>query len=303
VHACPVDSAKIMARRSIEIGAGLLTWEGRGGRLVMGTLTMRHHAGHSLATEWDALRDAWTAVGKSRVWRKWLARLGSPGLVRVVEVTYSWDNGWHVHLHFVLLVGGEVQAADVDAFRVWLLAKWARSLAAAGMPGALERGQDVHLVDGVAAAVELGKYLAKSTAYGAAESLGRELMGAWSKSARGGFGTDPAWRLAEDFFATGDRAALDKWHEYERGSKGRRQCTWSRGLRELLALGVEKSDEEIAAEEAGDRDLLRISPAGWAAVLAAPWPPSRILEAAEVGGVGGLRDFLLANGIGFVEAS
>src|SRR4051794_3614642 len=38
VWACPVDSAKIMARRSLEIGAGLLTWENRGGRLLMGTL-------------------------------------------------------------------------------------------------------------------------------------------------------------------------------------------------------------------------------------------------------------------------
>ena len=300
VWVCPVDSAKIMARRSLELGAGLLTWEGRGGRLVMGSLTMRHHAGHSLGGEWDALRKAWTSVTCSRVWRRWLDRLGSPGLVRVVEVTYG-ENGWHCHLHFVLLVDGVVQAADVAAFSRWLLPKWGRALAVAGMPGALDRGQDVHLIGGVDGAVELGHYLAKSTAYGVAESLGRELMGAWSKGARGSYGTEPAWRLAERFASTGDRDLLDLWREYEAAAKGRRQCTWSAGLRQLLELGGEKSDEDIAAEEAGDRDLLRITPKGWGNVLAAEWPASRILEVVEQGGVSALRDFLAAEGIGFVE--
>ena len=50
VWACPVCSAKILARRSLELGAGLLAWEAAGGRLVMGTLTMRHHRGHRLAS-------------------------------------------------------------------------------------------------------------------------------------------------------------------------------------------------------------------------------------------------------------
>lgn len=300
VWACPVCSAKILATRSIEIGAGLLSWENRGGQLVMGTLTMRHHAGQPLASEWDALRRAWDSVVRSRVWAKWRDRLGSPGYVLVTEVTFG-DNGWHVHLHFVLLIGGEVQGDEVDSFRAWLLGKWTRALAAAGMPGALDVGQDVHLVGGVDGAVQLGEYLAKSTAYGAAESLGRELMGTWTKLARGLFGTIPAWRLAEEFRACGDKSLLDLWQEYETGSKGRRQCTWSRGLRALLELGTEQTDEDIAAAEAGDSDLVRITPGGWRAVLAAPWAPSRILDVVESGGLPALREFLTVNGIGFLE--
>jgi hypothetical protein len=299
VWACPIDSAKIMARRSLEIGAGLLTWENRGGRLLMGTLTMRHNRGHALASEWDALRDAFASIRKSRVWKKWLGRLGSPGYVLVVEVTYG-EHGWHVHLHFVLLVDGGVNAADVLAFRSWLFAKWGRCLQAVGMPGALAAGQDVHLVEGVAAASELGGYLAKSTAYGAAESLGRELMGTWTKKARGTHATEPAWRLAEQFGTTGDMELLELWHEYERGSKGRRQCTWSRGLRQLLDLGAEQTDEAIAAEQAGDTDLVQITSDGWESVLAARWPASRILDAVEAGGVAGLRQFLDAHGVDYL---
>jgi hypothetical protein len=302
VWACPCCSAKILAKRSLELGVGLLTWEGMGGAMLMGSLTMRHHRGDSLASEFEALNEAWRSVTVSRVWRKWRDRLNSPGYVRVVEVTFSYDNGWHVHIHFVLLVR-DVGPETVAAFSSWLFAKWSRALAAAGMPGALPAGQDLHLVDGVDAASQLGEYLAKSTAYGAAESIGREFFGQFTKAARGTHGTAPAWSIAEQFGEQGEVELLDLWHEYEAGSKGRRQSTWTRGLRELLAVGVEKTDEEIAAEVEGSKDLLYITAAGWSELLRKPWPTSRVLDAVEAGGVEGLRSFLIEHGIEFVEVS
>lgn len=298
VWSCPVCSARILARRSLEIGAGLLSWERQGGRLVMGTLTMRHHRGHSLVQEWDALQESWHGMIRSRVWKKWLRRMGSPGLVRVVEVTYG-DNGWHVHLHFVLLVAEDVDTGLVGEFTGWLFPKWHRALSAAGMPGALARGQDAHLVESVEAAVAVGEYLAKSTAYGAAESLGRELMGTWSKAARGEHGTEPAWRIAERFGWTGEVDLLSLWGEYERGSKGRRQATWTHGLRALLALGEEATDEQIAAEVVGDEDLVQITADGWTAALASGEPLCRILQAVEDGGTERLRDYLDRLGIAY----
>ena len=298
VWSCPVCASKILARRSLEIGVGLLTWENRGGLMVMGTLTMRHHKGHRLVQEWEALSKAWTSVIGSRVWKKWLARLGSPGLVRVVEVT-DGANGWHVHLHFVLLVEGSCSVDLVAEFGVWVTAKWSRALTLAGMPGALVRGQDVHLVSGVEAASDVGEYLVKSTAFGSAESLGRELMGTWSKTARSPHGTEPAWSLAEEFGRSGEVDLLDRWHEYEKGSSGKRQCTWSQGLRALLAVGVEQADEDVAAEEAGDTDLVRITAEGWSAALRSNEPTSRILAAVEHGGVAGLTAYLDQHGIDY----
>jgi hypothetical protein len=295
-----VCSAKILARRSLEIGVGLLTWENAGGSLVMGTLTMRHHKGHGIVQEWDSLQAAWNSILRSKVWKKWLRRLGSPGLVRVAEVTYG-ANGWHVHLHFVLCVDSSSSTQLVEAFGSWIAAKWSRGLEAAGMPGALQLGQDVHLVEGIKAASELGEYLAKSTAYGAAESLGRELMGQWSKGARGVHGTAPAWSIAEAFGETGEVEMLDLWHEYERGSKGRRQCTWSRGLRDLLGIGTESTDEEIAEEVQGDADLVQITAAGWESAWRSAAPTSRILQAVEEGGVIGLRAYLDRQGIEYQE--
>lgn len=298
VWSCPVCSAKVAARRSLEIGCGLLAWERMGGRLLMGTLTMRHHRGHRLEAEWDALTDSWNSILKSKVWARWKTRLGMVGNLRVVEVT-DGDNGWHAHLHLVLLVGGAV-AEDpelVDEFTTWLLGKWSRALERHGFPGALDLGQDVHLVDGVTAAEDMGKYLSKASPYETGEAIGRELLGSWTKGARGEWGTVPAWRIAEHFKATGDADALDRWHEYERVSKGRRQVTWSRGLRDLLGIGQDLSDEAVAAEEIGTVDLLRLDKHAWSMVLAQSWPTSRLLDVLDRKGLAGLCAFLDANGI------
>lgn len=300
IWVCPVCSSKILARRSVETGVLLLGWENLGGRHVMGTLTMRHHKGHSLAQEWEALAAAWDRVIRSRVWRKWKDRVGSPGLVKVVEVTYG-KHGWHVHLHFVLLVDGSCSEVDVEELTGWLVPKWERALAAEGMPGALSVGQELHLVEGVEAASQLGEYLAKSTAYGTAESLGREMFASWSKGSRSWFSTVPVWRLIEEFAETGDAELLQLWREYERVSHGKKQMAWSKGLRELLALGPEKSDEEIAAEEAGDRDLIHISREGWETVLAAEWPACLILDVMERSGVDAVCRFLEENDVEHVE--
>lgn len=297
VWACPCCSAVVSARRSVEIGCGLLAWERMGGRLLMGTLTMRHHRGHRLASEWDALASAWDSVIRSQVWKRWKDRLGMVGNLRVVEVT-DGDNGWHAHLHLVLLIGGDAEALElVNEFTSWLLSKWARALEKRGFPGALDVGQDVHLVEGIEAAAQVGEYLSKASAYGTSESVGRELLGSWTKGARGTWSTVPAWRLAEQFAATGEADLLDRWHEYEKASKGRRQVTWSRGLRDLLDLDAELSDEAVAAEEVGTVDLLRLDKHAWAMVLAQPWPTSRLLDVLDKRGLSGLRAFLDANGI------
>ena len=300
IWVCPVCSSKILARRSVETGVLLLGWENLGGRIVMGTLTMRHHQGHSLVEEWDALAKAWKSVLEAGVYRKWKARLGSPGLVKVVEVTYG-RNGWHVHLHFCLLVIGNCSESDVLELGGWLIPKWERALSSAGMPGALEVGQDLHLVEGTEAASQLGEYLSKATAYGTAEALGRELFSSWTKGSLKVHSTMPVWRLIEGFSETGDLDLLGLWHEYERVSHGRKQMAWSKGLRELMDLGPEKSDEEIAAEEAGDRDLIRISREGWQQVLASEWPPSLILDVMENSGVGKVCEMLEYWGIDHME--
>jgi hypothetical protein len=296
-----VCARKVNARRAVEIGAALTEWQRRGGSLVMVTLTMRHHLGHRLSQELDALLGSWRNVNGSAVWRKWLGRLGSPGLVRVVEVTWG-ANGWHAHLHFVLLVSAATSAREVSDLSAWLFPKWSREVSRHGMPGALARGQDAHLVDSATASDALGSYLSKPPP-DAPMDLGRELTGAASKSARSAFGTSPAWSLLGDFLVTGDADVLDRWHEYERATHGRRQIAWSRGLRDLLAIGQEVDDLDVATEAAGDEPVVFISRAGWATVLGLPEPSSRVLAAMNDHGATGLRAYLDAHGVDYREAA
>ena len=299
VWVCPVCSAKILARRSVETGVMMLAWEHRGGALALGTVTMRHNAGHSLSELWTALAAAWSSVIGSRVWRKWGERLGSPGLVKVVEVNWG-VNGWHVHIHYALLLGGGTTDGELSQLSAWLVPKWQRAVRRSGFD-ALPIGQELHLVTGVDAAEQLGEYMTKATAYGTSGGLGRELFGAASKRAQGDYSTVPVWRLLEDVVATGELGLWQRWCEYERVSKGKRQFSVSKGLRELLGVGPEKSDEEIAAEEPGDRDLVRITREGWAAMLRSSWSPVAVLELMEQAGVGALCAFLRQQGIDHEE--
>jgi len=58
-------------------------------------------------------------------------------------------------------------------------------------------------------------------------------------------------------------AELRLWHEWEAGSKGRRQQVWSRGMRAKLGLGQELTDEEAAELEVEGEDLVAIDSGEW----------------------------------------
>jgi hypothetical protein len=101
--------------------------------------------------------------------------------------------------------------------------------------------------------------------------------------------------------ATGD---LDQWHrwlEYEKASKGKHGFSVSKGLRDLLGAGLEKTDEEIVAEEAGDRDLVQITREGWRDLLRSGMNPADVPSAVEAGGVAAVCRLLEANEIEHME--
>lgn len=283
-----------MSRRALELGAGVTLHRSRGGQVVMATLTMRHHEGQALGMLWDVLGQAWDAVAKSRVWRKWRDRLGCIGYVRAVEVTHG-ANGWHVHIHLLLFVAcrelGKIDSAEVAEFEGWLVPKWCRAVQALGLSAPRAIGQDVRLTDG---SDWVGEYLVKGT-----DNLGLELTHSQGKAARSAHSTVTPWEFLTQIQQTGEVEALELWHEWEAASKGRRQLTWSRGLRDALSLDVEKSDEDVAAEVVGDDELLRIPAEVWDLdVVKRPEVIPRILDAAEKGSAE-LRRFLMAEGIGF----
>ena len=254
VWACPVDSAKILAHRQDEVRAAVARHleDGKPGRqIAMLTLTMRHRAGQPLATLWGALSTAWASVTSGRLWQVEKAAHGVVGWLRVVELTHG-RNGWHVHVHALLFLDSETPAtrATLTTWRKSIVGRWSRALERKDLSPALDRAQDFHLVEGD---VEpLAGYFTKQTDDTVAESIALEFTHTASKTARAASGGRSPWSILDGGLA-GDVDELRLWHEFEKASRGRRQLTWSRGLRDLLGLDDEQSDEEVAEAEAGDR--------------------------------------------------
>jgi hypothetical protein len=294
VWGCGVCNAKIMARRNLEIGAAVEAWESRGGTVAFGTQTMRHFSGQSLEGLWTCLSKAWGKVTTGRAWMLNKKRYGIAGWLRVVEVTFG-VNGWHVHVHFLLFLEPSTVATDLDALKDSMFGRWASALKSLGLPSPLKAGQDLRVLDGPADEALAGYF---TKAVHGPRSIGQELTNTQSKRARGVHKTRTPWEFLDDLIDTGDADALDRWQEWQAGSKGRRQLTWSKGLRELLNLRAEKSDEDVAAEELGSKldDLVIITAAGWRVVVAGRLRV-QILESVYRQGFKGLRALLDVMGV------
>jgi hypothetical protein len=288
---CPVCNAKIMAKRAMEWGAMVAAWLGQGHRVALMTFTMRHRAGQGLGMLWDSLSDAWGSVTAGNGWLGNKRDYRVAHVLRVVEVTHG-RNGWHVHVHALVFVEGEPNQSLMESLHGAMFGRWRASLLRSGLRAPLMRGQDVRIVG----TEWIADYLAKST--DRARAVGREVAWSQGKKARTAFGTVTQWDIL-DGVQQGDADALDWWREWERGSAGRRQVSYSRGMREYFRLLREESDEEIAAEELGSSadDVVVITEGGWRQLLACDATTLGPLRAMEQGGWPAVRAYLEERGI------
>lgn len=281
VWVCPVCASRILVRRALEIGAVLGAAVAAGHALAFCTFTMRHNRGHRLDELWRAGSKAWGTATSGEGWQS-AKDLGVVGWVRVWETGFG-RNGWHVHVHFVLVLE---QGVDLEQIVHPMWERWDRSLQRSGLDS-LRVAQDWHVVEGAAASADLGGYLAKFADGVESDGLGLELTHALPGRAGKIAATRPTWSLLDHLVSTGEAVALDLWHEWERTSKGRRQVGWSQGLRERFAAVEEITDEEIVAEEIGTRndDVVKLDAAGWRALVEVSGRPLQFLELLEGSGV------------------
>jgi hypothetical protein len=267
VWACPVCSAKITAQRAVEL-TKLIEWNAaRGGSVGLLTLTMQHHRGQRLRELRRALTTAWRHVTSSRGWKEAKKDLGLDGYVRAIEAT-DGDNGWHLHIHCLLLFDGPVSDAMVDLLADEVWTRWSAGLAKSGMTALRKRAVDVRIGDH--ALETLGKYINKIVF----EAVG----GRWKKGRKNG---RTPFEILADFLATGLMDDYERWAEWEQGSKGMRQLTWSRGLKARVGVD-DKTDEEIAEEESEQGETIAVLPARtWRHVYPIA---DQLLDVTETGG-------------------
>lgn len=213
-------------------------------------------------------------------------RIGYIGMIRATEVTVGLANGWHPHIHAIVLVGGRTEGERADKRIVGVfeptehaLAEWQdhwRSVWVSALQGInpkwrpsddCERtdcpcGGKGHAIDFKRLETErdakdLGEYIAK-TQDGKQPAL--ELARADLKTALGNNVTpfELLYRIGDLTGGVTEEEAsgigslewnLAKWHEYERATKGRRAIEWTRYLRQMLGIDGGDTHED-------DLDLL-----------------------------------------------
>jgi hypothetical protein len=257
VWVCPVCAAKIARHRTDELERGIKTWAKGGRKFVLATVTLRHKRKESLADLWDRLLRAWRRLQKSGTYRRWAHANGVVSFHRTVEITYG-ANGWHPHLHVLFFVDWQTELGLLagEAGKKFI-AMWQQAVenedgetVAAAQDWKVLKGSAEALA-GVAGYMNKGQYVEARQVHSAG-SLALEVGRHDLKEARGGNRT-PFQILGDIVAATADLDAkvspkdVAVWIEYAKASAGRRQQLWGPGLRDLLALEAELSDEEAAA--------------------------------------------------------
>jgi hypothetical protein len=301
VWCCPVCAAKVSERRRVELHTGIRAWLGiselEGGdpritnrgvagerRLLLCTFTLQHSPSEPLSAVLGRLTAARRHLMSGKAAQVFQRRYGVRGHIRSLEITHG-ENGWHPHLHVLMFFDGEV---PIIPFREELGVRWLRSVAAVGGYASLAafdvRFSDQEIVEYVS---KFGKEPRWTSAH--------EMTKGVTKVARRG-GRTPMQLLA-DYFDQQDTDAGRLWLQYAVTMKGERQLWWSHGLRDLLGLTTEKSDEEIATQQDEIAvQLARLSLYQWRVIVAND-ARGDLLQVARSGDSERVRSFLYSLGI------
>jgi Replication protein len=288
VWLCPVCAAKIRARRGDEVAEGVGRWIADGHAAYFATATLHHDQGDALKDSLDVLTKSWRALMSTKsamIEKKWYGVIGN---IKAVEVTHG-RNGWHPHIHSVILVE--------DAVEFWSLIEWMKRLDGRWSRALVRNGWDAGKVgvrfqlDSVnrATTAQLAAYVTKVQEAG----LGNEIARADLK--RGRRGSRTPMQILADFGTDGHADDLALWLEYEEATQGKSAIRWSRGLRDRLLPDVaEQSDDDIAGEDVGGDETAFLLPHVWYRLADSPGAQAAVLDAVEADGWEGLLRTLIA---------
>lgn len=202
---------------------------------------------------------------------------GYVGYVRALEVTVG-GNGWHPHLHVLLLLENELSPVQLYMLEDDLHQRWADKVRHEGL-GEISRA-GLKLEASRVAGLDrdpITDYLCK---WGAAEEMSKLHTKKARSDGTGTKGRSPWQLLAAS--QDGDRQAGAAWAEYASAFKGRRQLVPSRGLWDQFGL-EDLSDLQLAtAQPEQHESVVILERAEWIAVRACG-DRSTILDLADYG--------------------
>lgn len=279
VWVCAVCAARIteLRRRELEQAIGVAREQGL--QVVLVTLTIRHHAGDDLRPLSDVLLSAWRSVVEGRAGQR-LRGLGMVGFVRALEVTHG-KHGWHPHLHVLMFLSA---GADLGAVEGLVTERWALRAGRLGH-AVTDAGVDFRETYGAVAdyVAKFGHEPATDEPWGVSAEMAKWPVKQGRSAGPEHAGRTPMQLLSDSM--EGDDQSGVLFRLYAFAMKGRRQLVWSRGLRELLELSEEVSDQEAAEMEGEDMpEVARLTPIQWQFIFHHGQIPYLLMTVEEVCG-------------------
>jgi hypothetical protein len=277
---CPICAVKISERRRVdEVLPAMTRWidqggvDGQGGQCLLLTLTHPHSKSDVLADLLKCEQKAMKSMRESRTFKDLLDDCGCIGTIRAWEVTHG-ENGFHPHFHIILFVR---TGLDLFELKERFYLAWANACRLAKLPIPSVLGFD--LQDGSHA----HNYVSKGV-----WGLDHEITKGHLKKSKAG---RSPMDLLRSYAFEQDKQAGALFIEYSKGFHGKRQLTWSPGLKAYFKIG-EKTDEQIAAEQDDQANQLGlIDWPTWLLVLKFKMR-GEIIELARLGAWGAILDLL-----------
>jgi len=287
---CPSCMERISRTRSDELRDLVKAHRAAGGGAWMLTLTVPHDAGLDLEQLRMQISKVFRQVLGTRAWKRQRDAIGYVGFIRSLEVTHGRRNGWHPHLHVLVLTDRKLedpatgeQLHVATQFKRAVYCEWAKRIRKAGyrLP---TYANGISFVPSVK-----DQYIAKM---GLADELTR---GSWKKAGTFGEHRTPLQILAAISTSSPGGQARDRdcalWIEYASEMRGARQLTYSKGIRKRYDLRPEQTELEILeADEAQEASVIGEVPgADWDLYFRDNWRQRvRMLEVAETLGEDGV---------------
>lgn len=245
VWTCPVCAAKIAERRRVELLDAMELHKAQGGAVYLLTLTTPHQRGDVLGELLDQQGKALQSFLRDRKVKEVFKEMGHIGQVRALEVTHgrksARNNGWHPHFHILQFCQVNGSEADRKDWTARLYMRWAAYCQKAGL-GMPSYAHGIKLDDGTKASEYVTKW-----------GLEDEMTKGHTKKAKAG-GETPFDLLRAAMADRQDKQAMALFREFAECFKGKRQLSWSNGLKARFFVD-EKTDEELAQEK-DDRAVL-----------------------------------------------
>lgn len=282
---CPVCAAKISERRRVEMATAIQFAKAQKLNVFMVTVTFQHTREDKLFDLAKVLNEAYRQLKSGRWWQEFQARWQVVGVVTGTEITYGLASGFHPHKHAVFFSERPIARIYTQTIENEITERWCMLLEKQGYYASQYHAVDVRKGDDNALAYvsKMGKEF-DTKAWG----LDSELTKGIVKKSKDAERFSPFQLL--DLYANGVEWAGYKFQEYAYAMKGKNQLTFSPGLRDLLGIGADTTDQEIAEAPIANNliVLASIPRKQWASILKRE-NRAMLLEVASTGDVEWLK--------------